>query len=72
MIGSYEWLDFIPTATVSPITMMKVEELDRLSSVELFMETAGVAIQELEVFELVKQYQDDDDMFDFSDIIPNL
>ena len=70
MIGSYEFLEFLPP--VSPVTMMKVEELDRLSSVELFMETAGTEVQEREVFELVKQYQGDEDMFDFTNIIPNL
>ena len=71
MIGSYEWLDYIPT--VEPFSITKVAELDRLSSVELFMETAGVAtIQELEVYELVKRYKDSKDMFDFTEIIPNL
>ena len=66
MISSCEWIDFIPNV---PSSIIQISELDRLSSVEFFLQRARTSeISAQEVYQLVEKYP----CFDFKNVMPDM
>ena len=65
MISSCEWIDYIPNV---PSTIIKVNELDRLSAVEFFLKETKHDLKAREIFDLVTKYP----VFEFNEVLPNL